>query len=53
MVIVASVALSTMISNDLVLPALWRWRGAAAADRHGVAGGDPADDAASRSSACC
>jgi Na+/proline symporter/signal transduction histidine kinase/ActR/RegA family two-component response regulator len=27
MVIVASVALSTMISNDLVLPALWRWRG--------------------------
>ena len=28
MVIVASVALSTMISNDLVLPMLWRWRGA-------------------------
>ncbi|MEO8019057.1 MAG: PAS domain-containing hybrid sensor histidine kinase/response regulator [Pseudomonadota bacterium] len=27
MVIVASVALSTMISNDLVLPILWRWRG--------------------------
>jgi Na+/proline symporter/signal transduction histidine kinase/ActR/RegA family two-component response regulator len=27
MVIVASVALSTMISNDLVLPMLWRWRG--------------------------
>jgi Na+/proline symporter/signal transduction histidine kinase len=26
MVIVASVALSTMISNDLVLPMLWRWR---------------------------
>jgi Na+/proline symporter/signal transduction histidine kinase/ActR/RegA family two-component response regulator len=28
MVIVASVALATMISNDLVLPLLWRWRGA-------------------------
>jgi Na+/proline symporter/signal transduction histidine kinase/CheY-like chemotaxis protein len=28
MVIVASIALSTMISNDLVLPILWRWRGA-------------------------
>ena len=28
MVIVASVALSTMISNDLVLPMWWRWRGA-------------------------
>ena len=28
MVIVASVALSTMISNDLVLPIWWRWRGA-------------------------
>ena len=28
MVIVASVALATMISNDLVLPMLWRWRGA-------------------------
>jgi Na+/proline symporter/signal transduction histidine kinase/CheY-like chemotaxis protein len=28
MVIVASIALSTMISNDLVLPMLWRWRGA-------------------------
>jgi Na+/proline symporter/signal transduction histidine kinase len=27
MVIVASVALSTMISNDLVLPTWWRWRG--------------------------
>src|SRR6185295_5542598 len=27
MVIVASVALATMISNDLVLPMLWRWRG--------------------------
>jgi Na+/proline symporter/signal transduction histidine kinase/ActR/RegA family two-component response regulator len=26
MVIVASVALATMISNDLVLPMLWRWR---------------------------
>lgn len=26
MVIVATVALSTMVSNDLVLPALWRWR---------------------------
>lgn len=26
MVIVASVALATMVSNDLVLPALWRWR---------------------------
>jgi len=28
MVIVASIALSTMISNDLVLPMWWRWRGA-------------------------
>jgi Na+/proline symporter/signal transduction histidine kinase len=28
MVIVASVALATMISNDLVLPMLWRWRSA-------------------------
>jgi len=27
MVIVASVALSTMISNDLALPLWWRWRG--------------------------
>jgi Na+/proline symporter/signal transduction histidine kinase/ActR/RegA family two-component response regulator len=27
MVIVASVALSTMICNDLVLPVLWHWRG--------------------------
>ncbi len=27
MVIVASIALSTMICNDLVLPMLWRWRG--------------------------
>ena len=26
MVIVASIALSTMISNDLVLPMWWRWR---------------------------
>ena len=26
MVIVASVALATMVSNDLVLPAIWRWR---------------------------
>jgi PAS domain S-box-containing protein len=26
MVIVASVALATMVSNDLVLPILWRWR---------------------------
>nr|WP_298727114.1 PAS domain-containing hybrid sensor histidine kinase/response regulator [uncultured Steroidobacter sp.] len=26
MVIVATVALATMVSNDLVLPALWRWR---------------------------
>jgi len=26
MVIVASVALATMVSNDLVLPVLWRWR---------------------------
>jgi Na+/proline symporter/signal transduction histidine kinase/CheY-like chemotaxis protein len=30
MVIVASVALATMISNDLVLPMMWRWRGAGA-----------------------
>ena len=28
MVIVASVALATMVSNDLVLPMWWRWRGA-------------------------
>jgi Na+/proline symporter/signal transduction histidine kinase/ActR/RegA family two-component response regulator len=26
MVIVATVALATMVSNDLVLPAVWRWR---------------------------
>lgn len=26
MVIVASVALATMVSNDIVLPILWRWR---------------------------
>lgn len=33
MVIVASVALATMVSNDLVLPALWRWRPPALDDR--------------------
>ncbi len=33
MVIVATVALSTMVSNDLVLPLLWRWRPPALGDR--------------------
>lgn len=33
MVIVATVALATMVSNDLVLPVLWRWRPPALDDR--------------------
>ncbi len=37
MVIVASVALATMISNDLVMPALWR-TGLLRADRHNPVG---------------
>ncbi|MBL8270553.1 PAS domain-containing hybrid sensor histidine kinase/response regulator [Steroidobacter sp.] len=39
MVIVATVALATMVSNDLVLPALWRWRPPALGDRSPAAGG--------------
>jgi len=39
MVIVATVALATMVSNDLVLPAIWRWRPPALGDRSLAAGG--------------
>ncbi|WP_116807127.1 hybrid sensor histidine kinase/response regulator [Steroidobacter cummioxidans] len=39
MVIVATVALSTMVSNDLVLPVLWRWRPPALGDRSLASGG--------------
>jgi Na+/proline symporter len=39
MVIVATVALATMVSNDLVLPALWRWRPPALGDRSLASGG--------------
>jgi PAS domain S-box-containing protein len=38
MVIVASVALATMVSNDLVLPALWRWQLLALGDRAAASG---------------
>jgi PAS domain S-box-containing protein len=38
MVIVASVALATMVSNDLVLPALWRLRLLALGDRAAASG---------------
>jgi Na+/proline symporter/signal transduction histidine kinase/CheY-like chemotaxis protein len=38
MVIVASVALATMISNDLILPALWRKRLVPLADRAATSG---------------
>ncbi|WP_129641065.1 hybrid sensor histidine kinase/response regulator [Peristeroidobacter agariperforans] len=39
MVIVATVALATMVSNDLVLPAIWRWRPPALGDRSLASGG--------------
>ena len=39
MVIVATVALATMVSNDLVLPAIWRWRPPALGDGSLAAGG--------------
>lgn len=39
MVIVATVALATMVSNDLVLPALWRWRPPALGDSSLASGG--------------
>ncbi len=41
MVIVASVALATMISNDLVLPMLWRWRLTRRGRERRVTGDDP------------
>lgn len=39
MVIVATVALATMVSNDLVLPVIWRWRPPALGDRSLASGG--------------
>lgn len=39
MVIVATVALATMVSNDLVLPLMWRWRPPALGDRSLASGG--------------
>lgn len=39
MVIVATVALATMVSNDLVLPAIWRWRPPELGARSPAAGG--------------
>ncbi|HEY5758815.1 MAG TPA: PAS domain-containing hybrid sensor histidine kinase/response regulator [Steroidobacter sp.] len=39
MVIVATVALATMVSNDLVLPAMFRWRPPALGERSLAAGG--------------
>ncbi|WP_129781360.1 PAS domain-containing hybrid sensor histidine kinase/response regulator [Peristeroidobacter soli] len=39
MVIVATVALATMVSNDLVLPVIWRWRPPSLGDRSLASGG--------------
>jgi PAS domain S-box-containing protein len=39
MVIVATVALATMVSNDLVLPVIWRWRPPELGGRSLAAGG--------------